>query len=42
MPEEYGDMGLGHVAMAVVSAEASRLDREKGHPGGPRLEAGSR
>lgn len=25
MPEEYGGMGLGHVAMAAVSAEASRL-----------------
>ena len=27
MPEEYGGMGLGHVAMAAVSAEASRLSR---------------
>ncbi len=25
MPEEYGGMGLGHVAMAAVSAEAARL-----------------
>ena len=24
MPEEYGGMGLGHVAMAAVSAEAAR------------------
>ncbi len=25
MPEEYGGMGLGHVAMAAVSAEAARM-----------------
>jgi acyl-CoA dehydrogenase len=24
MPEEFGDMGLGHVAMAAVSAEAAK------------------
>jgi acyl-CoA dehydrogenase len=27
MPEEFGGMGLGHVAMAAVSAEASRAAR---------------
>lgn len=27
MPEEYGGMGLGHVAMAAVSAEAARSAR---------------
>jgi len=27
MPEEYGGMGLGHVAMAAVSAEAAKASR---------------
>ena len=33
MPEEYGGMGLGHVAMAAVSAEAARarFGRPVGH-----------